>query len=367
MDRSQSGGEDPRGVASGSPPGSSSPIPPRVRTIASYAWLFIVLAAATYVLFAILARVWLAAVAVFGALVITALLRPLVDLVDRVMPRALAVACSLVAAAIVVLGLFSVIGLSVAGNASKLTKQSHGGLQKVTDFLRASPLHVQPHQVDHAIGQGRQWLTQHRGELAGHVLGGAGTAAEVFTGVLLAVFCAVFFLSGGDRMWAWCLQQVPTAARDRLDATARAAWTTFQGYARATVLVAASNAVLVAVALLILRVPLALALGLLVFLASFVPVVGGAFSLAVAALVALAARGPVVALIVLILIPVLGQIEGHVLQPLIMSRSVRLHPVVVVVTVVAGGLLGGVVAAVVAVPIVAVAWSVIRELRDHRT
>jgi putative heme transporter len=367
VDRSQSGGEDPGRPASGWPPGSRSAAPPRVRTIASYAWLFIVLAAAAYILFAILARIWLAAVAVFGALVITALLRPLVDLVDRVMPRALAVACSLVAAGIVILGLFSVIGLSVAGNASKLTKQFHSGLQKVADFLRSSPLHVQPQQVDHALAQGRHWLTQHRGELAGHVLGGATTAAEVFTGAILAVFCAVFFLSSGERMWAWCLQQVPTTARDRLAATASAAWTTFQGYARATLLVAASNAALVAAALFILRVPLAPALALLVFLASFIPVVGGAFSLAVAALVALAARGPVVALIVLVLIPVLGQFEGHVLQPLIMSRSVRLHPVVVVVTVVAGGLLGGVVAAVVAVPIVAVAWSVIRELRDRRT
>ncbi len=366
MDRSRSGGEDPGGAASGWQPGSTSAAPPRVRTVASYAWTFIVLAAAVYVLFAILARIWLAAIAVVGALVITALLRPLVDLADRVMPRALAVASSLLAAAIVILGLFGVIGLSVAGSASKLTKQFHSGLQKVTGYLAGSPLHLHPQQVEHAVSQGRQWLTQHRGQLAGHLLGGASTVAEVFTGAILAVFCAVFFLGSGERMWAWCLEQVPTATRDRLAAAARAAWTTFQGYARATVLVAASNAVLVAAALLILRVPLALALALLVFLASFIPVVGGAFSLAAAALVALAARGPVVALVVVVLIPILGQIEGHVLQPLIMSRSVRLHPVVVVLTVVAGGLVGGVVGAVVAVPIVAVGWSVVKELRGRR-
>jgi predicted PurR-regulated permease PerM len=181
------------------------------------------------------------------------------------------------------------------------------------------------------------------------------------------LFCAVFFLGSGDRMWRWCLGQIRGAARDRWELGSRAAWDAFQGYARATVLVAASNAVLVAVALLVLRVPLALALALLVFLASFIPLVGGAFSLAVAALVTLATRGPVVALVVLVLIPVLGQIEGHVFQPLIMSRSVRLHPVVVLLTVASGGLLGGVVAAVVAVPIVAVAWSVIKALRDQPT
>jgi putative heme transporter len=351
--------------AAGCPWASGSRVPPGVALLAGYAWLLIVLAAAVYLVFVMLARVKLAVLAIFGALVITALLRPLVDLLNRVLPRALAVAASLLAALAVVVGLVTFIGFSLAGQASGLTGQFQRGLGKITDWLRTSPLHVHPQQVDRAIGQARHWLAQHRGALAGQALGGAGTAAEVFTGVLLALFCAVFFLGSGDRMWGWCLRQIPTAARGRWDAAARAGWTTFQGYARATVVVAASNAALVAAALIILRVPLALALGLLVFLASFVPVVGGAFSLAVAALVALAARGPIIALVVLILIPVLGQVEGHVLQPLITSRSVRLHPVVVVVTVVSGGLLGGIVGAVVAVPIVAVAWSVLSQLRDR--
>lgn len=325
------------------------------------------LAVAAYLLFTILAKIWLAPIAVFGALVITALLGPLVDLFDRAMPRALAVLAGLLTAAVVVFGLLTVVGLSVAGKASKLSGQFHGGVQKVTDWLRTSPLHLNPRQADRDISQAKHWLTQHGGEIAGHALGGAGTAAEFLTGALIALFCAIFFLNSGDRMWAWCLQQVPEAARDRWEAAAGAAWTTFQGYARATVLVAASNAALVAVALLVLRVPLALALALLVFFASFVPVVGGAFSLAVAALVALAARGPVVALIVLVLIPALGQIEGHVLQPLIMSRSVRVHPVVVVLTVVSGGLLGGIIGALVGVPLVAVAWSVVKELRHRQS
>ncbi len=352
--------------ALGFPSVGGSRVPPGVALLANYAWLFIVLAAAVYLAFVMLAKVGLAVVAIFGAFVITALLRPLVDLLDRVMPRALAVVASLVAALVVVVGLVTFIGFSLASQASGLTSQFQSGLRKITDWLQTSPLHVHPQQVDRAIGQARHWLTQHRGELAGQALGGAGTAAEVFTGVLLALFCAVFFLTRGDRMWAWCLQQIPDAARSPWDAAARAGWTTFQGYARAAVAVAASNAALVAAALIILRVPLALALALLVFLASFVPVVGGAFSLTVAALVALAARGPVIALVVLILIPVLGQVEGHVLQPLIMSRSVRLHPVVVVVTVVSGGLLGGILGAVLAVPIVAVAWSILSQLRDRR-
>jgi predicted PurR-regulated permease PerM len=365
--KSPSSGGELGEAAAGRPPESRPPAAPRAARLAGQLWLFVLLAAAVYVLFAVLAKVWLVAIAVFVALVVTALLRPVVDLFDRVMPRALAVAAGLLTALVVVVGLFAVIGLSVAGTAPKLAGQSHGGLRKVTDWLQTSPLHLRPQQVDRALGQGRHWLTQHRGEIAGHALSGVGSAAAAVTGAVLALFCAVFFLGSGDRMWRWCLGQIRGAARDRWELGSRAAWDAFQGYARATVLVAASNAVLVAVALLVLRVPLALALALLVFLASFIPLVGGAFSLAVAALVTLATRGPVVALVVLVLIPVLGQIEGHVFQPLIMSRSVRLHPVVVLLTVASGGLLGGVVAAVVAVPIVAVGWSVIKALRDQPT
>jgi len=366
VNTSQSGGEAPGERTSGRPPGSRPPASPGVTRAAGYAGLFLVLAAAVYVLFLILARVWLAAVAVFVALVVTALLRPVVDLFDRAMPRGLAVAASLIAAATVVLGLLAIVGVSVAGQASMLTGQLHGGLQKVSGWLQTSPLHLRPRQVDHAVAQGRHWLTQHKGALAGQAASGAGSAATLFTGAILALFCAIFFLASGERMWAWCLQQLPGTARDRWEVASRAAWATFQGYARATVLVAASNAALVAAALLILRVPLALPLALLVFLASFIPIVGGAFSLGVAALVTLATRGPVIALVVVVLIPVLGQIEGHVFQPLIMSRSVRLHPVVVVIAVVCGGLLGGVIAAVVAVPLVAVAWSVVKALRDQQ-
>jgi predicted PurR-regulated permease PerM len=366
VNTSPSSGESPGERTSAIPSGSRPPASPRVNRAAGYAWLFLSLAAAVYVLFVIVARLWLAAVAVFVALVVTALLRPVVDLFDRAMPRPLAVAASLIAAAAVILGLLTIVGVSVAGQASGLTGQFHGGLRRVTGWLRASPLHLRPQQVDHAVAQGRHWLTQHEGELAGHAASGAGSAAALFTGAILALFCAIFFLASGERMWAWCLEQIPGTTRFRWEVASRAGWATFQGYARATVLVAASNAALVAAALLILRVPLALPLALLVFLASFIPLVGGAFSLAVAALVTLAARGPVIALVVLILIPVLGQIEGHVLQPLIMSRSVRLHPVVVVVAVVCGGLLGGVIGAVIAVPLVAVAWSVVKALRDQQ-
>jgi putative heme transporter len=337
-----------------------------LRVAAGYAWRLIVVLAAVYLAFVGLARVKLAVVAVFVALVMTALLRPAVDWLARLLPRPFAVLVSMLAGLGLVVGLFASVGVAIAGQSGALVRSFQSGVAALTAWLGTSRLHVRPEDISRVVEQVRVWLTEHRGQLAGQVLGGAGTAAELLTGVAVALFCAVFFLGSGGRMWSWFLDQLSPRAAAGWDRAGRAAWVTFASYSQATVLIAASNATIVAVVLLILRVPLAVPLAVLVFLASFIPLVGGSISLAVAALVAFAARGPWIALAVVILIPVIGQIEGHVLQPLIMGHRVSLHPVVVVLTVVCGSLLGGLLGAVLAVPIVAVGWSVLREMRQQR-
>jgi predicted PurR-regulated permease PerM len=330
---------------------------------AAQAVRLIVLGVAVYAAFILLGKVVLVVVALFGALVITAVLRPLVDLLDRALPRPLAVVISLLGAIAAVVALLTFITISVAGQTATLANQLQQGVSTIEDWLNRGPLHLKPADINAAIDQAKQWLSSHRGALASQVLGQASTLAEVLTGLLLALFCSVFFLNSGSRMWGWFLQQLPRGRRDRYDSALRAAWKTFEGYAHGTLIVAASNAAIVAVALLILRVPLAVPLALLVFFASFVPIAGSPVALAVATLVALAARGPIIALLVLALIVLVGQFEGHVLQPLVMSRSVSLHPVVVVVAVACGTILGGVVGAVIAVPLVSVAWTLISQLR----
>ena len=151
--------------------------------------------------------------------------------------------------------------------------------------------------------------------------------------------------------------------RHRWDGAARAGWATFAGYTRGVVIIAATNAALVCVALLLLRVPLALPLALLVFFAAFIPLIGSPIALAVATLVALAGRGPLIAVLVLVLIVVIGQIEGNLLHPMVMSRAVNLHPLAVALTVASGTVLAGVIGAVVAVPLVAVAWTIWTDLQ----
>jgi len=333
-----------------------------LKITAAYAWRLIVVAVGVYLVFVALAKLTLVAVAVFVGLVITALLRPLVDFLARWLPRGLAVAVALLLTIVALVGVFTFVADSVAGQSAKLSTQFISGLNDLERSLAGAPFHVRAVDLNQLGQQIRNWVTQNGGSLAGRALGGAGVAVEVLTGLALAVFCSVFFLSSGNRIWTWLLTQAGANTR-RLDGAARAGWATFAGYTRGIVIIAATNAVLVCVALLILRVPLALPLALLTFFATFIPLIGSPIALFVATLVALAARGPLIALLVLALIVVIGQIEGHLLQPLVMSRAVNIHPLAVALAVASGTILYGVIGAVVAVPLVAVTWKVWTSLR----
>jgi putative heme transporter len=361
------------------PPGTSSPTdntvrghgpPPEeevrygIRVAAAYAWRLIVLAVAVYLIFVTLAKLTLVAVAVFVGLVISALLRPLVDLVARALPRGLAVVVALLATILAFGGVFTFVADSVAGQFGSLTTQFINGLSDIERSLTGAPFHLRAVDLTRLGQQVRAWVTNNGGSLAGQAIGGASVAVEVLTGFVLAVFCSIFFLTSGDRIWTWLLTQAG-GDRRRWDGAARAGWATFAGYTRGVVIIAATNAVLVCVALLILRVPLALPLALLTFFAAFIPLIGSPMALGVATVVALAARGPLIASLVLILIVVIGQIEAHLLHPMVMSRAVNLHPLAVALTVASGTVVAGVIGAVVSVPLVAVTWTVWTTLKDH--
>ena len=335
-----------------------------IRVAAAYAWRLIVLAVAVYLVFVVLAELTLVAVAVFVGLVISALLRPLVDLVARALPRGLAVVVALLATILAFGGVFTFVADSVAGQFGSLTTQFISGLSDIERSLTGAPFHLRAVDLTRLGQQVRAWVSNNGGSLAGQALGGASVAVEVLTGFVLAVFCSIFFLTSGDRIWTWLLTQAG-GDRRRWDGAARAGWATFAGYTRGVVIIAATNAVLVCVALLILRVPLALPLALLTFFAAFIPLIGSPMALGVATVVVLAARGPLIASLVLILIVVIGQIEAHLLHPMVMSRAVNLHPLAVALTVASGTVVAGVIGAVVSVPLVAVTWTVWTTLKDH--
>ncbi|MFF8835315.1 AI-2E family transporter [Streptomyces sp. NPDC015130] len=347
-------------------PGTAPPVTPLLRTAAAYAWRLLIVGLLVYSLFAVLGRFHEIGVAVFLGLVITALLRPVADIVAKGLPRPLAVALTLLGGIALVLGVLTLVGEAVAGERTTLVREFRDGIDRIEDWLERPPFRLHPEALTDVQSRIGQFLSSHRSALVSEAVSGAGHVVAVFTTLALAVFSAVFFIHAGDRQWAWFLGQLPESVRGRVGIAGRAAWRTFTGYTHGIVLVAALNAILVGLALWLLGVPLAVPLALLEFVAAFVPLIGSPVALAVAAVVALASQGPLVAAIVVALIVVMGQIEGHVLHPLVMSWAVRLHPLVVAVSVIAGSIAAGIVGAVVAVPLVSVVWSVHTALREAR-
>ncbi|WP_244202209.1 AI-2E family transporter [Streptomyces diastatochromogenes] len=337
---------------------------PWLRVAAAYAWRIILVGIVVYGVFGILGRFQLIAVALFLALVVTSVLRPLADFLNRVFPRPLSVAIALVGSLLLLMGLLALVGNAVAGESARLAGEFRGGIHRIEEWLQRPPFRLSPGRLSDLQRQVTDYISGHRASLLSSALSGLGRVVEVITGGALALFASAFFIHSGERMWRWARDQLlPGGARPAWDRAGRAAWRTFAGYTRGIIIVAATNAVLVGIALLVLRVPLALPLTLLEFFAAFVPLVGSPVALGVATIVALAGRGPLTAAAVLVLIVVIGQLEGHVLHPLVMSWAVALHPLVVAVSVIAGSIVAGVIGAVVAVPLISVVWAVLRALR----
>ncbi|WP_282948891.1 AI-2E family transporter [Cellulomonas endometrii] len=357
-------GAAPRRVAGqrrGAPgPGTDDGVPRWLRTSAGVTWRLLVLLAGVGVVFYGTAQVQLLFVAVFIGFVFTAVLRPVVDLYARVMPRGLATALGLLSGFLVLAGMVFYVGYSVANQWQNLSEQFGDGIDQIVDWLEHGPLPVSitNEQIAEWIDTGREWLQQHAGDLAGQAAESAGSVVEVFTALALAVFCAVFFLARGSEMWTWFVNQLPTSARDSWKTAGGAGWYTFSGYTRGIVIIAVTDGLLAFILLSIIGVPLAAPLAVLVLIGAFIPLIGAPAAMVIAMIVALAANGPLQAALVGAGIALIGQFEGHVLQPMVMGKQVSLHPVVVALAVAGGTLTAGILGAVIAVPLVSVAWAI---------
>ncbi|WP_019137326.1 AI-2E family transporter [Cellulomonas massiliensis] len=336
-----------------------------LRSVAGWSWRLLVVAAAIALVFFAVAQVQLLFIAVFIGFVIAAVLRPLVEWFAKVMPRFLATALALLLAIAFLLGMLTYVGFSVAGQWESLQQQFGDGITQITDFLESGslPFKITSEQIAEWIANAQQWIQDHAGQLAGQAAAGAGSVVEVFTAMALAIFCSVFFLARGAEMWTWFLNQLPARTRDSWKLAGGAGWYTFSGYTRGTVIIALTDGILAFILLSVLRVPLAAPLAVLVFIGAFIPLVGAPAAMIVAMIVALAANGLWSAVAVGVGIALIGQLEGHVLQPIIMGKQVSIHPVVIALAVTAGTLTAGILGAVIAVPLVAVFWAVFSRLR----
>lgn len=345
-------------------------VPRWLRRYGLMAWLLIGIVIVVAMIVFATTRIQAVFIAVFLALVVTSVLYPVVSYLARVMPRGLATAVTLLGSLAVVAGIFTYVITSVAGQWEDLADQFSQGIDDIFEFLETGPLPVHFTQqeiydsINGLVAQAQEYIAENAGTLAGQVLSNAGTVALVFTVLALSIFVTVFFLLRGGDMWRWFLNQLPARSREAVHRAASSGWYTFSGYARGTVIVATADGVLAFILLAIVGVPLAAPLAVLVFIGAFIPLIGAPLAMIIAAVVALAAGGIVDALIVTVGVALIGQIEGHLLQPLVMGKQVSLHPVVVALGVTAGTFLAGLLGAIIAIPILAVIWAVYSALHE---
>jgi predicted PurR-regulated permease PerM len=338
-------------------------LPTALRISAALSWRFVAIAAALYVLGRVFSGLIELVVPVAIALLLAALLSPAVArLVRWGVPRGPATAAVLVGGLAAVGGLLTFVISRFVNGLPALRAQISDAIDKINHWLTTGPLHLTDSQVQKWLTQAQDSVQGNQGAVASQVLDTAVTIGRLAGGAALCIFTLIFFLYDGDRIWRFLTRIVPVEHRDRVDLAGRRGFAALGHYVRATVVVAMIDSISIGIGLAIIGVPLAVPLAALIFLGAFVPILGAFVTGTVAVLVALVAKSLVSALVVLGLLLAVMQVEGHVLQPLLLGRAVRLHPLAVVLGIGVGLTLWGIPGALLAVPLLAVLNAGIRSL-----
>lgn len=338
-------------------------VPIGVEVATQWAWRILVIALAGA------AGIWLlryfseitvpVAIAILGA----ALTTPAVDWLEaKRVPRLAATFIVVLSLLSAFIGMLALVGQQLATQVSDLRSNVVEGISQVQDWAKTGPLKLSDSQIQSWIDEAKASIASSDTSVLTRVSEFGSTVTHVLAGFFIALFSVFFFLYEGKRIWSWVVALFPRAARDRVNSSGHTAWASLTAFVRATMIVALTDAIGVAFAAWVLGVPLTLAIGVLVFLGAFVPIVGALLSGMVAVLVALVAQGPWVALFMLLAVIAVQQFESHVLQPFLMGRLVAVHPLAIIFAIAAGITVAGIVGALIAVPLAASLNGVVRHL-----
>ncbi|MFC8177862.1 MULTISPECIES: AI-2E family transporter [Nocardiaceae] len=336
---------------------------PLVRIGAEWTWRLLVIFAGFITFCYVVARLDTVVIPLGLALLASAMLLPLVDWMQRRgVPRAAAVVVVIIASIGVVAGIMTFVVEQFIEGLPQLGDQFTTSINDVQRWLADGPFHISQDQISQASENLVKVIQDNQAAVTSGALTTATVIGEILTGAALTLFILIFFLYGGDQIWEFVTRLAPTGARRRIRLAGSQGFGSLVGYVRATVAVAAADAIGIGAGLAILGVPLALPLASLVFIGAFIPIVGAFLTGFVAVFIALVTKGWLTALITLGIVVAVMQLEGHVLQPLLLGRAVRLHPLAVVLAITVGILLAGIVGGLLAVPIVAVLNTAVRSL-----
>jgi len=348
-------------------PDPGDPVPRWLRSGAAIAWRLLVVAAAIAVTAYVLAYLRIVVLPVIVAVLLSTILGPPTRWLSRHrLPDGVAALTVLLGALAVLAAALTMAGAAIARQVSDLADSVQEGIREAGDALAEPPFNLSQSDIDRYIDNAGDQLSDSSGALTGGVVHGAVLAGEVITGLILTLLLLFFFLKDGPGIWRWVVDTFGGRQATRLDELARRSYSALTGYVRGLVLVGAADATMIGAGLAILGVPLVIPLMLLTFLAAFVPLIG-AFSAGLAAvLIALVDGGIVTAAIVFALVVAVQQIEGHLLYPIIMGRTINIHPIAVILALAIGGITAGIIGIFISVPIVTVAATALAYVREAR-
>ena len=343
-------------------------VPRLLQQAAAWSWRLLLVAIVVYFTFQVALALRLVVLPFIAALLLTALLQPLTARLRLAGMSSLAATWCTIGATIVVLaGLGILTANRVSADYPELSAEVNHTVKEVQAYLARPPFRINSAKLQHYTSHLGSFLLQHKADIAGGVLTGGKIALELAAGLVLMIFIAFFLLKDGRRIWSFLTSGLQPEARRRADNAGDAAWRALVNYIRGTTVVAAIHAVFIGVALWLIGVPLLVPLVILVFLAAFVPLVGILVVGALAIVVTLATKGWIAAVVLVAVFLLENQIESHLLQPLVVGRLVRLHPLGIILVLAVGGIVAGVPGAIVAVPAAAVifyAWPSLREPQE---
>ena len=338
-------------------------IPTGVDIAAGWAWRIVVIAVAAAL------GIWLLqffseiSVPIAVALLLSALSGGGVNWLERHrIPRLLATFLIVGAILAVLFGLLTLVGQQVVTQLDSLKANVVEGISQVQEWFRQGPLGLSDAQAQAWIDEAKSAISSSDTSIVSRVAEVGLQISHIVAGFFITLFATFFFLYEGARIWSWIVVLFPAASRERINSSGHTAWLSLTAFVRATIVVALTDGIGVAIAAWILGVPLMFAIGALVFLGAFIPIIGALIAGSVAVLVALVAQGPWVALFMLLSVVAVQQFESHVLQPFLMGKFVALHPLAIIVAIAAGVVVAGVVGALVAVPLAACFNGVVRHL-----
>jgi predicted PurR-regulated permease PerM len=332
----------------------SGTVPRGLRVATAYSWRFLVVAAAIGVAIWLIIQLKLLVIPLLISILVTALLWPVFTWMMRHrVPRWAAITISVIGTLAIVAGLLWLVIWQIARQWSSVQERTVEAMEQFRQYLIDGPLHLTEAQIDDLLAQGLNLVQEQAQLLWSGALALGSTLGHVAVGALLSLFILLCLLADGGGIWRWTTRLFPVKARPAVDGAARAGWVMVVSYARTQLLVATIDAIGIGLGAYILGVPLAIPVAVLVFLGAFVPIVGAVFTGTLAVFLALVYNGPWTALWMLVVVLGVQQIEGHVLQPLLMGSAVKVHPLAVVLVVAGGAMIAGIPGALFAVPLAA--------------